>query len=305
MKKWLLLLLFIAAAWGFYEGADEGDAIQTKGRTAAEPPSSTARVTDFFHTVMEGVSDLPIGEDASKDTPAPEEAETALPAEAPQKAPTPRTTKPQGESSVLSDLNDLFHFKEAVERRLDRSQFVPSEDIPQLLKNAVVAAEDRRFYEHGAIDVMSVGRAAVANYMAGTTVEGGSTISQQTVKNLFLSSERTMSRKVRELFLAMQLENTYTKDQILEIYLNTIYFGHGAYGIGEACRTYFGKEPKDLTVSECAMIAGLPQAPSAYDPIDHPEEAKKRQAIVLMLMAREGYIKPEEAAKAGMEAVLK
>lgn len=198
----------------------------------------------------------------------------------------------------------MLHFKDAVESRINRSRFVPSSEIPPLLKNAIVAAEDRRFYDHGAIDIVSVGRAAMANSMAGTTVEGGSTLAQQTVKNLFLSDERTFSRKLRELVLAVQLEKYYTKDQILELYLNTIYFGHGTYGIRDACRTYFNKEPKDLTIAQCAMIAGLPQAPSAYDPIDHPAEAKKRMSIVLMLMAKEGYITPQETASAAMEAIL-
>ena len=110
----------------------------------------------------------------------------------------------------------------------------------------------------------------VTNYMAGETLEGGSTIDQQTVKNIFLSPERTMSRKIEELALAVQLDRYYTKQEILELYLNTIYFGHGAYGLREASHTYFGKEPKELDLSQCAMLAGLPQAPSAYDPIDHP-----------------------------------
>ena len=177
--------------------------------------------------------------------------------------------------------------------------------MPELLKQAIVAAEDRRFYEHGALDPIGVTRAFITNYMAGTTVEGGSTIAQQTVKNIFLSNERTMTRKVREMFLAVQLERNYTKEQILEIYLNTIYFGHGTYGIKNAAKTYFHKDVKDLTLSECAMLAGLPQAPSAYDPIDHPLEGKKRMTTVLMLMARENYITPQGASKAAMDALMK
>lgn len=296
MKKLLLLLLLIAAAWGFYEGSKDSGAIRPQRAAAAEEAApSSGGLGEFFRTLTAGLTGLPLedlvpaGGAPREETPPPPRPEAPAEADAP---------------SVFQDLRDLTHFRDALESRLDRSRFVPSEDIPPLLKEAVVAAEDRRFYEHGAIDLMSVVRAAVANYMAGTTVEGGSTLSQQTVKNVFLSGERTMTRKVREFFLAVQLEKYYTKDQILEIYLNTIYFGHGAYGIGEACRTYFGKEPKDLTLPQCAMIAGLPQAPSAYDPIDHPEEAKKRMTIVLMLMAREGYISPEEATKAAMEAIL-
>lgn len=173
------------------------------------------------------------------------------------------------------------------------------------MKKGIIATEDRRYYEHGAIDLIGVGRAAFTNYMAGETVEGGSTIAQQTVKNIFLSNERTMTRKVEELALAVQLEHNYSKDQILELYLNTIYFGHGAYGVGEASRTYFGKEPKDLDLSQCAMLAGLPQAPSAYDPIAHPQEGAKRMTTVLALMAQEGYITPEQAATAALHLWLK
>lgn len=297
MKKFLLLLLLAAAAWGFYEGSQESGTIQPAGRPAAEASSGrSGGVTEIFRTIVRGASDLPFGEllDRAEETPAaPAAPSSAAPSENPQTAASPDP-----------GLTEVFHFKDAVESRIDRSRFIPSAEIPPLLKNAIVAAEDRRFYDHGAIDIVSVGRAAVANSMAGTTVEGGSTLAQQTVKNLFLSDERTFSRKLRELVLAVQLEKYYTKDQILELYLNTIYFGHGTYGIRDACRTYFNKEPKDLTIAQCAMIAGLPQAPSAYDPIDHPAEAKKRMSIVLMLMAKEGYITPQEAAAAAMEAIL-
>lgn len=299
MKKWLLLLLLAAAAWGFYEGSGTGEDIHPAGRPAAETPASGG-IGEIFRTFAAGLTGLDV-EDLAPASPAP--AEEAPAGETPAPAADGSPLVPQSPAAAFGDLRDLMDFPDSLERRIDRSRFVPSEDIPDTLKKAVVAAEDRRFYEHGAIDVMSVARAAFANYMAGTTVEGGSTLAQQTVKNLFLSNERTMTRKVRELFLAMQLEKYYTKDQILEIYLNTIYFGHGAYGVGEACRTYFDREPRDLTLSQCALIAGLPQAPSAYDPIDHPDEAKQRTAIVLMLMAREGYISPEEAAAAAMDSL--
>ena len=201
--------------------------------------------------------------------------------------------------------NNVAHFQTALESRIDRKKFVPSDQIPDLLKKGIVATEDRRYYDHGAIDLIGVGRAFIANALAGHTMEGGSTIAQQTVKNIFLSNERTMARKVEELALAMQLEKYYSKDQILEIYLNTIYFGHGAYGVGPASRTYFGKEPKDLDLAQCAMLAGLPQAPSAYDPLDHPQEGAKRMTMVLALMAQEGYITPEQAAQSALNLWLK
>ena len=208
-------------------------------------------------------------------------------------------------SSAMERVRRVYHFKESLEAKVDRKQFVSSKDIPDMMKKAIVATEDRRFYDHGALDLVSVTRALVINYMAGQTLEGGSTIAQQTVKNIFLSHDRTLSRKIEELALAVRLEKNYTKDEILELYLNTIYFGHGAYGIKDAARTYFGKDVKDLNVSQCAMLAGLPQAPSVYDPITHPEEGIRRMAVVLTLMAQQEYISSEDAVKAAEDFRMK
>lgn len=208
-------------------------------------------------------------------------------------------------SSAMERVRRVYHFKESLESKVDRKQFVSSKDIPDMMKKAIVATEDRRFYDHGALDLVSVTRALVTNYMAGQTLEGGSTIAQQTVKNIFLSHDRTLARKIEELALAVRLEKNYTKDEILELYLNTIYFGHGAYGIKDAARIYFGKEVKDLNVSQCAMLAGLPQAPSVYDPITHPEEGIRRMAVVLTLMAQQEYISSEDAVKAAEDFRMK
>ena len=208
-------------------------------------------------------------------------------------------------SSAMERVRRVYHFKESLEAKVDRKQFVSSKDIPDMMKKAIVATEDRRFYDHGALDLVSVTRALVTNYMAGQTLEGGSTIAQQTVKNIFLSHDRTLSRKIEELALAVQLEKKYTKDEILELYLNTIYFGHGAYGIKDAARIYFRKDVKDLNVSQCAMLAGLPQAPSVYDPITHPEEGIRRMAVVLTLMAQQEYISSEDAVKAAEDFRMK
>ena len=208
-------------------------------------------------------------------------------------------------SSAMERVRRIYHFKESLEAKVDRKQFVSSKDIPDMMKKSIVATEDRRFYDHGALDLVSVTRALVTNYMAGQTLEGGSTIAQQTVKNIFLSHDRTLSRKIEELALAVRLEKNYTKDEILELYLNTIYFGHGAYGIKDAARIYFGKDVKDLNVSQCAMLAGLPQAPSVYDPITHPEEGIRRMAVVLTLMAQQEYISSEDAVKAAEDFRMK
>lgn len=308
MKKLLLLLLLIAALWGFYQGADDSSQIQPTGRPeVSEKASSGAagKIGSFFRTMVSGMSDLSLSDESEQAPEAEADARTDEyeTEDAASRRAAALAAAMMPDSLGEFNLRDLIDFQDSLEQRIDRSAFVPSAEIPQMLKHAVISAEDRRFYEHGAIDVLSIGRAAVANYMAGETVEGGSTISQQTVKNLFLSPERTTARKVMEFFLALQLEKYYTKDEILEIYLNTIYFGQGAYGVGEASRVYFGKEPKELSLSECALIAGLPQAPSAYNPIDHPEAARKRTVVVLMLMAREGYITAREAAEAGAETV--
>lgn len=208
-------------------------------------------------------------------------------------------------SSAMERVRRVYHFKESLEAKVDRKQFVSSKEIPDMMKKAIVATEDRRFYDHGALDLVSVTRALVTNYMAGQTLEGGSTIAQQTVKNIFLSHDRTLSRKIEELALAVRLEKNYTKDEILELYLNTIYFGHGAYGIKDAARIYFGKDVKDLNVSQCAMLAGLPQAPSVYDPITHPEEGIRRMVVVLTLMAQQEYISSEDAVKAAEDFRMK
>lgn len=310
MKKLLLLLLIAAGIWGYYEGSQDSGTIQESPRASAAVSSASSKSETISDVILSFVTDTvqdifvsAIGgtkDETPAETPAAEETvETA-----PHGINPSDPVKPQAEETFLDEWNDIYEFKDALESRIDRTSFTPGNEIPDLMKNALIAAEDRRFYDHGALDIIGVARAAIANYTAGRTVEGGSTLSQQTVKNIFLSNERTMSRKIRELFLAVQLERMYTKDQILEIYLNTVYFGHGAYGIGQAAKTYFGKTPADLTLSEYALLAGLPQAPSAYDPIDYPEGGKKRMATVLMLMAREGYITPKEAAGAAFNVLL-
>jgi len=160
------------------------------------------------------------------------------------------------------------------------------DSVPEDYLTAIVAVEDRRFFRHHGFDIEAIGRAIYINLKGGTVRQGGSTITQQLAKNLFLSSDKTYYRKLKELALAIRLEQLYTKDEILEMYINVIYYGSDAYGIQAASQTYFGKNAADLTREECALLAGLPQAPSIYNPKTNPALALKRQATVLYLMAQ-------------------
>lgn len=176
--------------------------------------------------------------------------------------------------------------------------YTSSTDVPDYYKNAIIAVEDHRFKEHGAIDIISIGRAIVSNIQAKELNEGGSTISQQVAKNLyFMSEENFVYRKIAEIFLAFDLENNYSKDDILEFYFNTIYFGEGYYGIKEAAKGYYDKEPKDLTLYEATLLAGIPNAPSVYAPTINPNLAKSRQGKVISSMVEYGYLSQEEAKK--------
>ncbi len=168
---------------------------------------------------------------------------------------------------------------------------------------AVIAAEDRNFYHHGAIDVQSTARAAWVDLTTGGLNQGGSTITQQLVKIQLLSPEKSLPRKLHEMVLAIGLEQRFSKDQILTMYLNRVYFGHGAYGIGAAARTYFNKEAKDLSAGQAAFLAGLVQAPTAYDPVLHYSEAQTRQEYVLRGMVTTGALSQSEADQAAAEDV--
>ena len=181
-----------------------------------------------------------------------------------------------------------------VERRI----VVPLERIPQKLIEAFVSAEDSRFFEHEGIDFLGILRALWKNIKAGGIVQGGSTITQQVTKSLLLSPERSFSRKLKEAILAYRIEKHLSKQEILFLYLNQIYLGHGAYGVQAAAQNYFGKNVEELNLAECATLAGLPQAPSRYSPYSHPERAKERQVYVLNRMVADGYITTNEAAEA-------
>ncbi|RMF19007.1 MAG: penicillin-binding protein, partial [Deltaproteobacteria bacterium] len=173
---------------------------------------------------------------------------------------------------------------------VEKRYLTPIEQIPKVVRQAFVAAEDADFYEHHGIDLTSIARAFIANLRAGNVVQGGSTITQQVVKALLLSPERSYRRKLREVMLSLKLERELTKDQILYLYLNQIYLGDGNYGIGAAARSYFGKTVPELGLAEAALLAGLPKAPSRYSPTHNPEGALMRQRYVLRRMLDEGMI---------------
>ncbi|MGK5064147.1 penicillin-binding protein 1A [Janthinobacterium sp. LB3P112] len=182
----------------------------------------------------------------------------------------------------------------------ERRNMVHIKDIPDVMKKAVLAIEDDRFYEHGGVDYLGITRAALHN-LTGGAKQGASTITQQVARNFFLSSEQTLKRKAYEVLLAWKIEKNLSKDQILEVYMNQIYLGQRAYGFASAAQIYFGKNIQDLTVAEAAMLAGLPKAPSAYNPVVNPKRARMRQQYILQRMAQLGYITPEQYTEAKNE----
>lgn len=202
--------------------------------------------------------------------------------------------------NLVSRAQQAVSFRHQVESRLNAKNNVPLAEVPLEFQQAIIAVEDNRFYHHIGIDIEALFRAILVNVQTGELREGGSTITQQLVKNLFLSQDRTWERKLFEVPLAFVMEYTYPKEKILEMYINTIYFGSGAYGINAASVNYFGKPPKALNLAEATLIAGLPAAPSLYSPFVDLNLAKQRQAIVLAAMVKHSYIGPQqaEAAKA-------
>jgi len=172
------------------------------------------------------------------------------------------------------------------------------EQVPPYLPEAVIAIEDRRFYSHFGVDPIGLARAMLTNITSGRLVQGGSTLSQQLAKNLFLKPERTLKRKMQEVVLALWLENNYSKDEIIELYLNRVYFGSGAYGVDAAARRYYNKTARTLTIAEAAVLAGVLKSPTNYSPKNNPDRAETRAQVVLMAMHREGFITEAEAANA-------
>ena len=172
----------------------------------------------------------------------------------------------------------------------ERRSVVRMDEVPAVLKHAILAAEDERFYEHGGIDTLGIVRASLANLTSGGKKQGASTITMQVARNFYLSTEKTLSRKLYEILLSFKIEHSLDKDQILQLYINQIYLGQRAYGFASAAQTYFGKAMKDLSIAEAAMLAGLPKAPSSYNPVANPKRAKLRQMYVIRRMHELGYV---------------
>ena len=182
-----------------------------------------------------------------------------------------------------------------VEKIRNKESFTKLEDLPKIYKDAVIAAEDHRFYRHCGIDVISIGRAIVNNIKQGKLAEGGSTITQQLIKNMYFEGERSLLRKVAEVFLTFDIEKNYEKDEILELYVNSIYYGDGYYTVKDACKGYFNKEVQDMNAYEATLLAGIPNAPSIYSLSNSPKLAHQRQKQVVYKMLENGYISQEEA----------
>ncbi|CAB3790261.1 Penicillin-binding protein 1A [Paraburkholderia caffeinitolerans] len=186
----------------------------------------------------------------------------------------------------------------------ERRDIVHIQDVPENLKKAILAIEDARFYEHGGVDLTGIARAGFVALTNGHASQGASTITMQVARNFFLSSEKTYTRKIYEMLLAYKIESKLSKDQILEVYMNQIYLGQRAYGFASAARVYFGKDLKDLTLAECAMLAGLPKAPSAYNPVVNPKRAKVRQEYILERMLELHYITQQQYDAAAQQPLV-
>lgn len=190
---------------------------------------------------------------------------------------------------------------ERVEEIHEKESFTPYSELPQFYIDATISVEDHRFKDHFGIDLIAIGRAVLTDIKEWSFVQGGSTITQQLAKNMLFTQDKKLERKAAEILAALELEDDYTKEEIFELYVNTSYFGNGYYGIGEAAYGYFGKAASGLSEYECAMLAGIPNAPSAYSPNENKELAVKRTRIVLNSMVRNKIITREDADRIEME----
>ncbi len=204
------------------------------------------------------------------------------------------------QSTVIYDADEEVASKISA----NKNEGITIDKIPDHMKNAVIAIEDHRFYEHGGIDLKGIGRAFFTNLKAGGIVEGGSTLTQQLTKNALLSAEKTYKRKLEEFFLAIEIEKEYSKDEILQMYLNQVYFGEGAWGIKRAAMKYYAKDVEDLSISEAALLAGLVKAPSAINPYQNEDKAIERRNLVLDRMKEHSFISEKEWEKAKNEKLV-
>lgn len=198
---------------------------------------------------------------------------------------------------MYKDAIDEIPLVEKIEAIKEQEEYTKLSDIPSIYKNAVISVEDHRFYKHCGIDIISIIRAAFNDIRTKSFVEGGSTITQQLSKNMYFTQEKKLTRKIAEVFMAREIEKNYNKDEILELYINTIYYGNGYYNIKSASLGYFGKLPKDLNSAECIMLAGIPNAPSLYNPKVSVELATQRQKQVIQKMIKYGNLSEGEADK--------
>ncbi len=205
---------------------------------------------------------------------------------------------------VYKEAESRIGLSEKVQEIRSKDTFTSIEDLPETYVNAVVAVEDKRFFRHPGIDFLAVGRALLHDIQAGRYVEGGSTITQQLAKNLYFSQEKQLTRKIAEVFVALDLERSYSKEEIFELYVNSIYFGDGYYGIGSASMGYFELEPSKMSDYESTLLAGVPNAPSRYAPSKYLDRAEKRQLQVLRRMEACGYYSREEAETVAETAAL-
>lgn len=195
---------------------------------------------------------------------------------------------------IYKDVLEKTSVADKVTQIKKQENYTELKDLPDFYKNAVIAVEDRRFYKHGPIDPIAIARAVFVNIKSWKLQEGGSTITQQLAKNIYFTQEKSALRKVAEMYMAYEIERNCDKDTILELYLNTSYFGDGYYCVKDASEGYYGKEPKDMNRNEASMLAGIPNAPSAYCPTKHLNLAKQRQVQVLDKMVKYKFITEQD-----------
>ena len=196
--------------------------------------------------------------------------------------------------NMYKEAIESMPLEEKVSEIRAKENYAEFSELPQMYVDAVISVEDKRFYKHNGIDILAIGRATINDIKAMSYVEGGSTITQQLAKNIYFTQEKTALRKIAEIFMAFEIEKNCDKDEILELYVNTSYFGDGYYCVKEAANGYFDKEPIDMTEYESSMLAGIPNAPSVYAPTKNPDLAKQRQNQVLDRMVKYEYITEEE-----------